>query len=109
MPDQWTDGGDRGSKPATRGLEEAVRQAREAYRSVEERLVPVGGIEPVVALYDQVRAHLEAVDYADLDRVAAEIRAAVETLLRMDAAVRKLNNLKVLFDGERREEGAVRE
>jgi hypothetical protein len=85
-------------------LSDAVRRAGAAYRMLEEQLVEAGGIESVVALYDRIRAGMQRLDYAQLDRVASEIRAAIEALLRMDAAVRKLNNLKVMFDGERRGE-----
>lgn len=86
---------------ASGGLGEAVRRASEAYRSLEDRLADVGGVAPVVALYDRIRGEVERLDYAELDRVAAEIRGALEALLGMDAAVRKLNNLKVLFERER--------
>lgn len=86
---------------ASGGLAEAVRRASEAYRSLEVRLADVGGVAPVVALYDRIRGEVERLDYAELDRVAAEIRGALEALLGMDAAVRKLNNLKVLFERER--------
>jgi hypothetical protein len=82
-----------------------MRSATLAYRSLEDRLAEVGGIAPVVALYDRIREEMARLEYAELDRVAGEIRDAIEALLRMDAAVRKLNNLKVMFDRERRAGG----
>jgi hypothetical protein len=86
---------------AAGGLDEAVRRASGAFRSLEDRLAEVGGIAPVVALYDRIRGEMDRLEYAELDRVAAEIRGAIDALLCMDAAVRKLNNLKVMFEGER--------
>lgn len=81
-------------------LDRALGRATEAFRALDERLAGAGGLAPVVALYDRVRDEVRSLEYADLDRVATEIRAAIEALLRMDAAVRKLNNLKVMFDRE---------
>lgn len=89
---------------AAGSLDEAVRRATGAYRTLEDRLAEVGGVAPVVALYDRIRAEMERVDYAELDRVALEIRQAIEALLRMDVAVRKLSNLKVTFERERARE-----
>jgi len=79
----------------------AVRRASSAFRSLEDSLVEVGGITPVVALYDRIMGEMERLEFAELDRVATEIRDAIEALLRMDAAVRKLSNLKVMFDRAR--------
>jgi hypothetical protein len=84
------------------GLDGATRRAASAYAALEERLAGEGGVARVAELYDRLRAGMNLLDYAELDRVAAEIRSAIEMLLEMDAAVRKLNNLKVLFDKERR-------
>ena len=95
----------RAAGDAEAGLEGAARRAASAYAVLEQRLADAGGVARVADLYDRLRTGMELVEYAELDRVAAEIRAAIETLLEMDAAVRKLNNLKVLFDGERRGHG----
>ena len=97
--------GDRECSDASRPLEQAIRDALDAYRGLDASLAEAGGIGPVVALYERIRTRLTGVEYAELDRVAGEIRGAVEQLLAMDAAVRKLNNLKLLFDREDRTSG----
>lgn len=87
---------------AAAGLADAVRRASGAFGALEERLAEVGGVAPVVALYDRIREEMDRVEYAELDRVAADIRGAIDALLRMDAAVRKLSNLKLVFEREAR-------
>jgi len=83
-------------------LDESVRTAEAAFRTLDGLLSEVGGVTSVIQLYERVRVHLERIEYAELDRVAGEIRVAIERLLEMDGAVRKLNNLKVLFERERK-------
>lgn len=92
----------RAGTTAAGGLAEAVQRASGAYGALEERLAEVGGVAPVVALYDRIRGQVDRLEYAELDRVAAEIRGAIEALLCMDGAVRKLSNLKLMFDREHR-------
>lgn len=96
---QASDGsGGRGPGHDGSGIGAAFERAAAAYRSLDARLAEAGGLGAVAALYDRVRAHVDAIDYGELDRVAAEVRRAIEVLLEMDAAVRKLNNLKLFFE-----------
>lgn len=81
-------------------LAEVVGRAARAYGVLEQRLESAGGVGSVVDLYDRVRTLLGGIDFAELDRVAEEIRRAIEVLLRMDSDVRKLNNLKILVHDE---------
>jgi len=96
--DEHDDGRKGGPEAA---LAEAVQRAAGAYGDIDRRLGEAGGIVPVVGLYERIRSEIDRLDFAELDRVATEIRSAIERLLEMDAHVRKLNNLKLMIDRER--------
>jgi hypothetical protein len=59
------------------------------------RFGPFGGLERVFALYEQMRAELDRVQFSEIDATAAAIKGAIETLLQMDYELRRLNNLKL--------------
>ena len=49
-------------------------------------------------LYEQVRREIERVSFEELDRMAVEIKAVIEALLKMDYELRKVHNLKLAFE-----------
>lgn len=80
-------------------VEAVVSRAVDAYAQIAGRFGPIGGLERVFALYEQIRAELERVQFGEIDATAREIKAAVEALLRMDYELRRLNNLKLALGG----------
>jgi len=76
-----------------------LERALESYGDIAERFGPVGGLDRVFALYEQIRIELERVQFAEIDAGTQAIKAAIETLLKMDYELRKLSNLKLTFGG----------
>ena len=74
-----------------------------ARRSVAQRFGPFGGLERVFALYEQIRIELERVRFDEIDLSTQAIKGAIETLLKMDYELRRLNNLKLAMGGGRRD------
>jgi hypothetical protein len=80
-------------------------RALESYADIAQRFGPFGGLERVFALYEQIRVELERVRFDEIDLTTQAIKGAIETLLKMDYELRKLNNLKLALgpgrsDGE---------
>ena len=44
------------------------------------------------------RREIERVSFEELDRMAVEIKAVIEALLKMDYELRKVHNLKLAFE-----------
>jgi hypothetical protein len=82
-------------------LREVLERVGRAGESLDGSLAPSGGVARVLELYEQMRAGLARVAFDDLDRTAAEVKAAVDALLTMDSDLRKLNNLKLQLEGGR--------
>ena len=74
-------------------------RALESYGEIAERFGTFGGLERVFALYEQIRIELDRVQFGEIDATTQAIKAAIETLLKMDYELRKLNNLKLTFGG----------
>ena len=81
---------------SVRGLLDRVMAS---YDDVERRFAGAGGLGKIVTLYDQVRRELDRLSYEELDRMTKEIKSVIDTLLKMDYELRKVNNLKLVFDG----------
>jgi hypothetical protein len=58
----------------------------------------VGGIGKLLGLFEDVKRELERVSDQELERVTGEIRQVVEGLLKVDYELRKVQNLKLLFE-----------
>ena len=69
-----------------------------SYHEIDRRYAAAGGLTSVVGLYEQIRRELDRVSYEELDRMTAEIKTAIDALLKMDYELRRVNNLKVAFD-----------
>ena len=69
-----------------------------AYEDIDRRFLQAGGLGSVLALYEQMRRELARVSYEELDRMTQEIKSVIDSLLKMDYELRKVNNLKVAFD-----------
>jgi hypothetical protein len=82
-------------------LREILERVARAWEGLDGSLAPSGGVAHVLELYEQMRAGLARVAFDDLDRTAAEVKAAVDALLTMDSDLRKLNNLKLQLEGGR--------
>jgi hypothetical protein len=79
-------------------VREQVQRILSSYEEIDRRFGTAGGLQSVLALYDQVRRELARVTYDELDRMTLEIKSVIDALLKMDYELRKVNNLKVAFD-----------
>ena len=70
-----------------------------SYEEIDRRFSTAGGLGSLLNLYEQVRRELERVSYEEIDRMTLEIKSVIEALLKMDYELRKVNNLKLAFDG----------
>jgi hypothetical protein len=84
-------------------VQAVLGRALDSYAEIARRFGSLGGLERVFALYDQLRAELERVQFGEIDATAEVIKDAVETLLKMDYELRRLNNLKLAVSGGRRD------
>jgi hypothetical protein len=70
-----------------------------SYDEIDRRFASAGGLGSIIDLYEQVRRELDRVSYEELDRMTSEIKRVIESLLKMDYELRKVNNLKLAFEG----------
>jgi hypothetical protein len=70
------------------------------YEEIDSRFASAGGLPALLALYEQVRRELEQVSFQEIDRVSAEIKDVIEALLKMSYELRKVHNLKILFEAK---------
>jgi hypothetical protein len=80
------------------GVRERLDRILSAYEEVDRRFTSAGGLGSLLNLYEQVRRELERVSFEELDRMALEIKAVIEALLKMDYELRKVHNLKLAFE-----------
>ncbi len=69
-----------------------------AYDAVNERLSGAGGIGELLSAVDRVKRDLDEVSEEQLERMEGEIKHVVESLLKVDYELRKVQNLKALFE-----------
>lgn len=86
-------------------MTEIVREHLErilaSYEDINRRFTEVGGIAKLLGLFEDVKRELERVSDQELDRVTSEIKSVVEDLLKVDYELRKVQNLKLLFEQRR--------
>ena len=82
---------------AGEGVRERLDRILSAYEEVDRRFTATGGLGSLLSLYEQVRREIERVSFEELDRMAIEIKAVIEALLKMDYELRKVHNLKLAF------------
>jgi len=83
-------------------LRELLERVGRAWEGLDGRLAASGGVAHMLELYEQMRAGLQRVGFEELDRTATEVKSAVDVLLALDSDLRKLNNLKLLFESASR-------
>jgi hypothetical protein len=91
-----------GSNPGGFSVTESVREHLErilaSYEQIGTRFASMGGVTKVLGLLEDVRRELEHVSEHDLERVTGDIKQVVESLLKVDYELRKIQNLKLLFE-----------
>jgi hypothetical protein len=81
------------------GVRERLERIMSSYEEIDRRFMAAGGLGSLLNLYEQVRRELERVSFEELDRMTMEIKAVIEALLKMDYELRKVQNLKLAFEG----------
>jgi hypothetical protein len=81
-------------------LRTALERIAATYDDIDRRLGPVGGLPALLELYEKVRRELERVSFQEIDQVTSEIRDVIEALLKMSYELRKVHNLKLLFEAK---------
>ena len=80
-------------------VRDALDRVLASYDEIDRRFAAAGGLGSIIDLYEQVRRELDRVSYEELDRMTSEIKRVIEALLKMDYELRKVNNLKLAFEG----------
>jgi hypothetical protein len=70
------------------------------YDDTDRRLATVGGLPALLELYERVRRELERVSFQEIDQVTGEIKDVIEALLKMSYELRKVHNLKLIFEAK---------
>lgn len=82
----------------TENVREHLERILSSYDDINRRFSEVGGIAKLLGLFEEVKRELERVSDQELERVTGEIRQVVEGLLKVDYELRKVQNLKLLFE-----------
>jgi len=82
----------------TENVREHLERILSSYEDINRRFSEVGGIAKLLGLFEEVKRELERVSDQELERVTSEVRQVVEGLLKVDYELRKVQNLKLLFD-----------
>ena len=82
----------------TENVREHLERILASYEDINDRFSGVGGIGKLLSLFEDVKRELERVSDQELERVTGEIRQVVEGLLKVDYELRKVQNLKLLFE-----------
>ena len=82
----------------TDNVREHLERILASYEEINRRFAEVGGIGKLLGLFEDVKRELERVSDQELDRVTGEIKSVVEDLLKVDYELRKVQNLKLLFE-----------
>lgn len=69
-----------------------------SYDEIDRRLGSAGGMHKVLDLYEQVRREIERVSFQEIDQVTGQIKDVIEALLKMSYELRKVHNLKLVFE-----------
>ena len=82
----------------TESVREHLERILAPYEQIGTRFASMGGVTKVLGLLEDVRRELEHVSEHDLERVTGDIKQVVESLLKVDYELRKIQNLKLLFE-----------
>jgi hypothetical protein len=85
----------------TETVREHLERILGSYEDINRRFSEVGGIAKLLGLFEDVKRELERVSDQELERVTGEIKNVVEDLLKVDYELRKVQNLKLLFEQRR--------
>jgi hypothetical protein len=88
----------RRSSAVTQEIRELIDRILASYDEMDRRFTAAGGLGNLLSLYEQVRRELERVSFQELDRMTGEIKNVIEALLTIDYELRKVQNLKLVFD-----------
>jgi hypothetical protein len=80
------------------GIQDVLQRIVTAYDEIDRRFAGIGGLEALLALYEQVRRELERVSFQEIDQVTDEIKNVIEALLKIDYELRKVHNLKLALE-----------
>jgi hypothetical protein len=89
---------DPGGFSVTESVREHLERILASYEQIGTRFASMGGVTKVLGLLEDVRRELEHVSEHDLERVTGDIKQVVESLLKVDYELRKIQNLKLLFE-----------
>jgi hypothetical protein len=87
-----------GDTTVTQEIRELIDRILSSYDEIDARFTSAGGLGSILSLYEQVRRELERVSFQELDRMTAEIKNVIEALLTIDYELRKVQNLKLIFE-----------
>jgi hypothetical protein len=87
-----------GGFSVTESVREHLERILASYEQIGTRFASMGGVTKVLGLLEDVRRELEHVSEHDLERVTGDIKQVVESLLKVDYELRKIQNLKPLFE-----------
>ena len=85
----------------TESVREHLERILASYEQIGTRFASMGGVTKVLGLLEDVRREHEHVSEHDLERVTGDIKQVVESLLKVDYELRKIQNLKLLFAVQR--------
>jgi hypothetical protein len=81
-------------------LRTALERILATYEDIDRRFGAAGGLPRLLDLYEQVKRELERVSFQEIDAVTAEIKDVIEALLKMSYELRKVHNLKIIFEAK---------
>ena len=82
----------------TENVREHLERILASYEDIDRKFTGIGGIAKLLGLFEDVKRELERVSDLELERVTGEIKQVVEGLLKIDYELRKVQNLKLIFE-----------
>ena len=87
-----------GGSAVTENVREHLDRILASYDDIDGRFSGVGGVAKLLGLFEDIKRQLDRVSEQELERVTGEIKQVVEGLLKVDYELRKVQNLKLLFE-----------
>ena len=87
-----------GDEKVNNNVREHLERILASYEDINTRFSGVGGVSKLLSLFEEVKRELDRVSEQELERVTGEIKGVVEALLKVDYELRKVQNLKLLFE-----------
>lgn len=78
----------------------ALERILTKYDDIDQRAGSAGGLGALLDLYEQVRRELERLSFQEIDGITADIKEVIEALLKMSYELRKIHNLKLMFEAK---------